>query len=124
MVYEKAKPSPLLDAWCKASMVRCTIQVGVYLQAGLRLGGADELEDLLVTGQRLTRPVFRDFRKQPVLHRIPFGSSGGIVGHGNSKVKTIAELFLDFCFPRVTAAGVTTARVGQDQETARPGIAA
>jgi hypothetical protein len=66
------------------------IKEGGYFQAGLCIGGTDELEDLFITAQRLASPVFRDFREQAVINWIPFGGSRAIVCDGNRKVEAIA----------------------------------
>ena len=53
-----------------------------------------------------------------MLDRIPFGSTGGIVGNRYGKGKGVSQLRLELGFPSVTAATVATAGIGQDEQLA------
>jgi len=58
-----------------------------------------------------------------MLDRIPFGSTGRIVGDGHSQGKGVGQLELDLGFPGMTLATVATAGIRQNEELAGTGIA-
>jgi len=53
------------------------VELCAHLQAGVRGGGGDELDDGAIAAQRLAAPVDRDEREQPVLDLVPFAGAGG-----------------------------------------------
>src|SRR5260370_36412428 len=58
-----------------------------------------------------------------MLDRIPFGSTGRIVGHGYGQGKGVGQLGLELGFPGVTAATVAAAGIGQNEQLAGTTIA-
>ena len=58
-----------------------------------------------------------------MLDRIPFRSTGGIVGNGHGQGKGVRELGLEFGFPSMTAATVAAAGVSKNEQLARTTIA-
>ena len=53
-----------------------------------------------------------------MLDGIPFGSTGGIVGHGYGQGKGVGQLELELGFPGITAATVAAAGIGQNEQLA------
>jgi hypothetical protein len=89
--------------WLEATGIEAAVEVGGEGEAGLGSGGAREVEDLLVGVQGFGRPVSRNLGEEAMLDRIPFGSTGGIVGHGHGEGKGVGQLGLEFGFPGVAA---------------------
>jgi hypothetical protein len=58
-----------------------------------------------------------------MLDGIPFGSAGGIVGHGDGQGKGVSQLGLELGFPGMTAATVAAAGIGQNEQLAGTAIA-
>src|SRR6266849_5870211 len=58
-----------------------------------------------------------------MLDGIPFGSTGGIVGHGYSQAKGVGQLSLELGFPGVTAATDGAAGIGQNEQLAGTEVA-
>ena len=58
-----------------------------------------------------------------MLDRIPFGSTGRIVGNGYGQGKRVGQLGLELGFPGMTAATVAAAGIGQDEQLAGTTIA-
>lgn len=72
----------------EAGGVFAGIQLGGDGQPGARGGGADQLDDGLVAGQRPAAPVAGDLREQPVLDLVPLrgaGPTSGTVTAGSRK---------------------------------------
>jgi hypothetical protein len=86
--------------------VVATIQVRGHRQTRLDSGGADKAEDLLAAVERLTRPVFGDFREESMLDGVPLGRARGIVGHREREATGIRE---EFGFPAPTPAAIAAA---------------
>ena len=107
----------------EAAWVVAAIQVGDDGKAALGVGGSRIVENLLVGVQRFTSPVSRDLREETMFDRVPFGSAGRIVGHGNGQGERVGQLGLKLRLPGVTAIAVAAAGVGQDENLARAGIA-
>ena len=100
------------------------VKVGGDGEAGFGLGGARIIQNLLVGVERFTRPVARHLRKETMFDGVPFGGSGGIVGHGDRQIERVGQLGLKLGFPGVAAIAVTATGVGQNEKLARAGIAA
>src|ERR1022692_5256313 len=66
------------------------VQARRHFQTSSGLGGADKLQGLLVTVQRLGCPVAADLAEQTMLDGIPFGGAGRIVGDSDAESQTIA----------------------------------
>jgi hypothetical protein len=64
----------------QAGGVFAGVQLGGDGQPGGRGGGADQLDDGLVAGQRPAAPVAGDLREQPVLDFVPLGGAGQVPG--------------------------------------------
>src|SRR5260370_7960539 len=103
--------------------VESGVQVSSHLQAGSGCGDADKLQGLLITAQRLGRPVPADLTEQTVLDGIPFGGTGRVVRDGDDEPETIAQLPLNLLLPGATLRAITAARIGQDEDVAGLGIA-
>jgi len=99
-----------------------TVQVGGDNQSGFRGRGADEVKDFLIGTQRLTGPVFGDFREESMLNGVPLGSAGGVVSNGNLEVEGISELRLDFGFPGAATITVAAAGVGENEKLTGLGV--
>lgn len=59
-VLTDAESVKLVSSGCGTGWVKRAIEIGVYFQAGFRLGGTKELKDLFIIGQGLTGPVLGD----------------------------------------------------------------
>jgi hypothetical protein len=88
------------------------------IQAGRGCGGADKLQGLLITIQRLGCPVPADLAEQTVLDGIPFGGAGRVVRNGDAESQAVAQLPLDLLLPGATLRPIAAARIGQDQDVA------
>lgn len=106
-----------------AALVLAAVKVGGDGEAGLGLGGAGIIQNLLIGVERFTRPVSGHLREQTMFDGVPFGSSGGIVGHGDRQVERVGQLGLKLGLPGVAAIAVTAASVGENEKLARAGIA-
>lgn len=80
-----AKGLQLLGSRFCAGWIVATVEVGGDRQTGLRAGGANEAEDLLVAIERFTGPVFGDLREETMLDGVPFGSTCWVVGDGEGQ---------------------------------------
>ena len=56
------------------------------------------MEDLLIAVERFASPVPGDLGEETMLDGVPFGSTGGVVGDGESEAVGIGQLGLEFCF--------------------------
>src|SRR6266704_3328267 len=105
---------------------------GGYLFAGVQLGGdgqpggcgggADQLDDGLVAGQRPTAPVAGDLGEQPVLDLVPLGGAGRVVAAGDLQ-PGLGGQSGQFHLPGAGAGGVGPAGVGADQQPPRVRVA-
>src|SRR5207244_817232 len=100
-----------------------TVELSGDGQAGIRSGGADEVEDLLITVEWFACPVLGDFGKETMFNGVPFGSARRVVRHGEGQTEGVSQLRLEFGFPGAAASAVATTCVAQDEELARAGIA-
>ena len=99
-----------------------SIQVSRDGQASFRGRRTDEVEDLLITIEGFTSPVFGNFGEESMLNGVPFGSASGIVSDSDSEMKAVGELRLEFGFPSPPATAVAAAGVGQNQQLARVSV--
>jgi hypothetical protein len=90
------------------------VEISRKAKAGLGLGGAGVVEDLLLGIQWFACPISRDFGKQAMLDGIPLRRAGRVVGYGYSQGEGIGELELNFRFPGITAAAVTAPSIGEN----------
>lgn len=109
------------SGFCAGGIVT-SIQVSGDGQTSFGGSRTDEVENLLITIEGFTSPVFGNFGEESMLNGIPFGSASGIVSDRDSKVKAVSELRLEFGFPSPTATAVAAAGVGQNQQLARVGV--
>ena len=78
----QAKRLEMLGRGLGARRIVATIEVSGDGKAGLSSGGTNEVEKLLIAVERFAGPVLGDLRKETMLDRVPFRSSGGVVGDG------------------------------------------
>src|SRR5262249_11631990 len=98
------------------------VEISSDAKPGLGLSGAGIVEDLLVRIQWFAIPVSRDFREEAMLDGIPLRSAGGIVSHGYGQGEGVGQLQLNFSFPGITAATVTAAGIGENEQLASTAI--
>ena len=114
----QSKGSNLIRGGLETAGIVAAVEISGDLKSSLGSGGAGIVEDLLVGIQGFACPVSRDLGEEAMLDGIPFGSAGGIVGHGYGQGKRVGELGLELSFPSVTAATVAAAGIGQDEQLA------
>lgn len=112
----QAKSLELCGRWFGAGGIVTTVEVGGDRQAGLSSGGANEVEDLLITVEWFAGPVLGDLRKETVLNGVPFRSASRVVGNSESQTKRIGQLRLKFCFPGAATIAIAAASVTQNEE--------
>jgi hypothetical protein len=81
------------------------------------------VKDLVIAVEGFASPVFGDLGKETVLDGVPFGSTGGVVGDGESEAVGIGQLRLEFCFPSAATITVTAAGIAEDEKLSRARIA-
>ena len=91
-------------------------QVTFDSQARLGFGFCDQAQDGLVAIQRLAGPMFADFTEEPMLNRIPFGSTGRIMANRDLQIEWIGQLLLESVFPGAHPGAVAAAAIGQNQQ--------
>src|ERR1019366_5069783 len=99
------------------------VQVGTDSESCGGCGAADQAEDLVIVGERLSGPVLADWAEQAAVNRVVLGGAGGIVGHGDGKPQSIAEVLLELVLPSPTRGGMAAAGVGQDRQVLGIGVA-
>src|ERR1700722_16493445 len=87
-------------------------------QSGLSSGGADKVQDLVITIERLTGPVLGNLGKETMLNGVPFGSARRVMGNGESQAKRIGQLRLELGFPGAATSAIAAAGVAQNEELA------
>jgi hypothetical protein len=112
----QAQSLELRGRWFGSGGIVSTVEVSGHRQAGLSSGGANEVEDLLVTFEWFAGPVLGDLGKQTVLNGVPFGSASRVVGNSESQTKRIGQLRLKFCFPGAATIAIAAACVTQNEE--------
>ena len=98
------------------------VQVSGDGKSCCRGSGPDEVQDFLITKERLTGPVFGDFREESMLNGVPLGSAGRIVSDGDVEIEGIGELRLDFGFPTAATTAVAAAGVGENEKLTGLGV--
>ena len=73
-------------------LVFVIIEFAVHRQAFARARGTDELDDGVVTDQRLAAPVHRDEREQPVFNLVPLAGPRRQVAHRDGQTQFIGQL--------------------------------
>ena len=118
----QSKGLKLFGRGSNAGGIVVTVEVGGDCQASFRSGGANEVEDLLITIEWFARPVLGDFGKEAVFNGIPFGSARGVVGDGESQAKRVGHLRLEFSFPGAATRAIAATGVAQDEQFPGPWI--
>jgi hypothetical protein len=113
----------LVGSWLEAARIVAAVQVCSDGKADLSFCGSGIVEDLLVGVEWFTSPVSRHLRKKTMLDRVPFGSSGWIVGHGDRQCKRVGQLRLELGLPGIAAIAVAAAGISQNENLARAGVA-
>ena len=85
----QAKRLELFGRWFGAGRIVAAVEVSGNRQAGLSSGGADEVQDLLITVEWFAGLVLGDLRKETVLNGIPLGSACRVVGNRESQAERI-----------------------------------
>lgn len=111
-----AKVPDLVAIGCGAGGVMPSVEICGNDKPRAGAGVADEIEDLGVAVEWLSSPVFGDFRKQPVLNGIPFGSTGRIMRDRHREPESIADLGLKFRLPGSGTTAVAAAGIGKDEQ--------
>src|SRR5438093_2713716 len=84
------------------------VQAGSDLQPGLRGGAPDQLDDHLVTDQRLPAPVLGDVAEHAMLDLVPLAGAGREVADGDPQPRLRGHL-MQPGFPESGAVAVTHA---------------
>jgi hypothetical protein len=106
-----------------ASQIVLTVEMSTDRHAGLSSGGTNEVKDLVIAVEGFARPVFGDLGKETMLDRVPFGSTGGVVGDGESEAVGIGQLRLELGFPSAATITVTAAGIAEYEKLSRARIA-
>ena len=113
----------LLGCRYGAGQIVATVEMSGDRHAGLSSGGTNEVKDLVIAVEGFARPVFGDLGKETMLDRVPFGSTGGVVGDGESEAVGIGQLGLEFGFPSAATITVTAAGIAENEKLSRARIA-
>ncbi len=114
----KAKGTEEHGIGIEASWIVSAVEVGRHSQTSLGRGGAKEVENLLITVQRLGGPVLGNLGKQAMFDGIPFGSARRIVGYRHGEIEGVGELLLEFGLPDMATTTIAATGVGEDEELA------
>lgn len=91
------------------------IQLGLAPKTSGRGSGPNVVEDRLVAVERLASPIGADQTEHPMFNRVPFGSAGRVMGHGDNQAKFIGQL-LEPLFPDPAPAAIRITTIGLDQQ--------
>ena len=72
----EAETGPLLVRYVELGWVLSLVQAHLRLQAALRFGGGDEIDDDLMASERLSAPVLRRCAKQAMLDLVSLARAG------------------------------------------------
>src|ERR1039457_4600163 len=120
----QTKRLELFGCWFGAGRIVSPVEVSGDRQAGLSSGGANEVQDLLITVEWFACPVLGDLRKEAVFNGVPFGSASRVVGNGESQTERIGQLRLELGFPGAATIAIAAAGVAQNEELPGAWIAA
>ena len=120
----QAKRLELFGRWFGTGTIVAAVEVSGDRQAGLSSGGANEVQDLLITVEWFACPVLGDLRKEAVFNGVPFGSASRVVGNGESQTERIGQLRLELGFPGAATIAIAAAGVAQNEELPGAWIAA
>src|SRR6266481_5290871 len=109
----KAKGTEEHGIGIEASWIVSAVEVGGHSQTSLGRGGAKEVENLLITVQRLGGPVLGNLGKQAMFDGIPFGSARRIVGYRHGEIEGVGELLLEFGLPDMATTTIAATGVGE-----------
>ena len=105
-----------------AFRIKIAIDLAVNFEPRVGRCAADQLNNHLVTDQRLAAPVLRDVGEQSMLDAVPLGGAGRQVGHRYFQAGLIGEA-LRFSLPQPDPNAVGPTAIGGDGETVRSRIA-
>jgi len=120
----QTKRLELFGCWFGAGRIVSPVEVSGDRQAGLSSGGANEVQDLLITVEWFACPVLGDLGKEAVFNGVPFGSASRVVGNGESQTERIGQLRLELGFPGAATIAIAAAGVAQNEELPGAWIAA
>ena len=106
-----------------AGQIVATVEMSTDRHAGLSFGGTNEVKDLVIAVEGFASPVFGDLGKETMLDRVPFRSTGGVVGDSESEAVGIGQLRLEFGFPSAATITVTAAGIAEYEKLSRARIA-
>src|SRR5271156_5816292 len=98
------------------------VEFAAYGQAGVGVGGSDQLDDGLVAEQRPAAPVLSDEREETMFDLVPFAGSGRQMADGDLDVEFIGQ-GLEFELPQAYARAIAAAAVCGDHQLPGLGIA-
>src|SRR4051794_35641375 len=82
-------PGFVLGSGALTGRVVFPVQTGTATKPGFRSRRADELDDPLVTDQRLSGPVAADQAEHAVLDRVPFRCPRRVVSHRDDQSRLV-----------------------------------
>ena len=94
--------------------VLMSVQHGLDLEAGARLGGSDPIDDRFVVDQRHPLPVQADKRKEPVLDLVPLAGAGRVVTN-RDRDRHLAGQLVEVDLPCPEPMAVAAPRIRADQ---------
>ena len=106
---------------CPSRGVWILVQFAMDGQSRSGRGRGDQVDDHLVTDQRLAAPVHADVGEQAVLDFVPLARAGRKMMHGDGHAQFVGE-GLQRDLPQPHAAAVAAAPVGRDQQSPGVGI--
>ena len=121
----RLQPKRLKLLGCRfgASGIFATVEMSGNRQSGLSSGGADKVQDFLITIEWFTGPVLGNLGKEAMLNGVPFGSARRVMGNGESQAKRIGQLRLELGFPSAATITVTAAGIAEYEKLSRARIA-
>src|SRR5450759_1200991 len=119
----KLEFSHLLIGHLESGLVDVGIDFAFPRESCLCGGCGDQVDDDLMTDQRLAAPVLTDEREETVLDLVPFAGARRKVTDRDLQPGFVSQL-LQFPFPEPHSRSITAARIGGNQQTLRFGITA
>src|SRR5262245_13622824 len=97
------------------------IQLGIHLETGVGLRGANQVDDHRVRLQRLPLPVPGHVAEQPVLDLVPLAGPGREMADLDLQPRLVAQS-LQLGLPKAIARAVAATAVRGDQQPGRPAV--
>ena len=110
----EAETGHLFVRYVELGWVLSLVQARLHLQAALRFGGGDEIDDDLMTSERLSAPVHGDVRKQAMLDLVPLARAGSNVTDRHLQAEGVGET-LKSSLPPPEAIALAAAAVSADE---------